>query len=106
MPTHFADVDIVQWVDTLAGLLDILGNGVGQQFVDDFLQVRAGHITGDDVRHLLADGTHLRVLGVACLALRQLILGGETDAEHTQQVAIGGLDIDVGFNECLPFLDH
>jgi hypothetical protein len=57
--THLADVDIVQWVNSVARLLDVLGDGVRQQFVDDFLQVRAGDVTNDDVVHLLADGLDL-----------------------------------------------
>lgn len=104
--TYFTDVDIVQWIDSLAGLLDILSNGVGEELVHHFLQVGAGHITGNDVAHLLTDGADLRVLGVAGLALGQGVLSGESNAEHAQQVTIGGLDIDVGLNEGLPFLDH
>lgn len=96
----------MQWVDSLARLLDILGNGVGQQFVDDFLQVGAGDITGNDVAHLLTDCTSLRVLGVACLALGHRVFGGEANAENAQNVAICGLHINVGFNEALPFLNH
>lgn len=46
------------------------------------------------------------MLGIASLALAKRVLVGESDAEHTEQVAISGLHIDVGFNEGLPFLDH
>ncbi len=50
-----ADVDVVQRVDALAGLLDVDGHGVGDQPVDGLLQVARGHVAGDDVNHLLAD---------------------------------------------------
>uniref|UniRef100_T1E295 Putative secreted protein n=1 Tax=Psorophora albipes TaxID=869069 RepID=T1E295_9DIPT len=101
-----ANVDIVQRVHTLARLLDILGNRVGQQLVDDLLQIGAGHIAGDDAGHFPADFLDLRVLGIAGLALGHGILDGETDAEHTQQVAVGGLDVDRALDQGLPFLNH
>ena len=31
---------------------------------------------------------------------------GETNAEKTQEVSISGLNIDMCFNQSLPFLDH
>ena len=44
---------------TLASLLNITGNGVRDQLVDDVLQVGGGHLAADDVDHLLADVSHL-----------------------------------------------
>ena len=44
---------------TLASLLNITGNGVRDQLVDDVLQVGGGHLAADDVDHLLADVPHL-----------------------------------------------
>ena len=35
-----------------------------------------------------------------------LLLLGETNAENSQKVSIGGFDIDVSLNKCLPFLNH
>ena len=60
LKTHLADVNIVQWVNSVARLLDVLSDGIGQKLVDDFLQVRAGDIADDDVVHLLADHLDLR----------------------------------------------
>lgn len=54
----------------------------------------------------MLNGTHLCVLGIAGLALAKSVLVGEADAEHTQEVSIGGLHINVGLHKCLPFLDH
>lgn len=51
-------------------------------------------------------GTYLSVLGIAGLALTKRVLVGETDAEHTEQVVVSGLHIDVGLHKSLPFLDH
>merc|ERR1719378_1779824 len=74
---HFANVDIMKGIDTLASLFDIL-----------------------------ADGLDLSVLGIACFPLRVLILVGESNAENPQEVTITGLDINASFNQRLPFLDH
>ena len=46
------------------------------------------------------------MLSVASLALTEGVLVGESDAEHTEQVAVGGLHVNVGLNQGLPFLDH
>lgn len=46
------------------------------------------------------------MLSIASFALTQRILVGETNAEHSEEVAISGLDVDVGFDQRLPFLDH
>ena len=56
----FAYTDIMQREDSLAGLLNVLGNAVWDQLVDYFLQVIGRHFTGHDVNHLLADKTHLK----------------------------------------------
>ena len=56
----FANVDIVEGVDAAASLLDVHGHGVGDQLVDDLLQVDGRDFAGDDVGHLLADTTDLK----------------------------------------------
>lgn len=96
----------MQWINSQAGLLDVLGNGVWQQFVDNFLQIRAGDISGDDVVHLFADDLNLGVLGVAGFALGLLVLLGEANAEDTKQESISSLAVDMAFNQCLPLLNH
>lgn len=101
-----ADVDIVERIDSLAGLLNVLGDRVGQQLVDHLLQIGRRDVPGDDVVHLGADLADLRSLGVAGLALGHRVLGGESDAEDAQQVSVGGLDINVGLDQRLPLLDH
>ena len=60
----------MQWINSLAGLLDVLGDGIGQQLVDDLLQVRAGDIASNDIVHLLANSLDLTGLGVASFAMR------------------------------------
>ena len=103
---HLTNVDIVQWVDTLATSLNIIGNGVQGQFADQLLQVGSADFIGNDFSHALTNLAHLRLLGIAGFALRLLILGSETDAEDAPQIAIGGLSLNNAFNQGLPFLDH
>lgn len=103
---NLSNADIPQWVDAVARLLDILGDGVRNEFVDNLTKFRVGHITGDDFTHLLPDCTDLGVLSVAGLALAERVLVGESDAEHTEQVSVGGLHVNVGLDQGLPFLDH
>lgn len=104
--TYFADENVVQWINSVTWLLDVLSNGVRQQLIDDFLQIRGGNIANDDVCHLLADGLDLRGLSVTSLAMGWAVLGGESNAEHAQCVSISGLDVNMAFNQCLPFLHH
>ena len=69
-------------------------------------QVNGSNFSCDNVDHLLADGFDLSVLGVARLPLRVRIFGGESDAENSEQESIAGLDINVGLDQGLAFLDH
>lgn len=46
------------------------------------------------------------MLSVAGLALAHGILHGEADAEHPEEVAIGGLHVSACLDEGLPFLYH
>merc|ERR1719477_533692 len=88
---HLPDVHVVEGVDSLASLLNITGNGVRDQLVDDVFQVGGGHLAADDVDHLLGG---------------QLLLACESNAENPEGVAISGLDVTVGLDECLPLLHH
>merc|ERR1719180_313022 len=97
---------LVKRVDALASFLDVPGNGVGNELVDNILEVSGGNLPGDDVAHLLPDVPDLLGLRVASLLLAEVLLPGEPNAENPQQVAVSGLHIHVGFNESLPLLDH
>ena len=90
----------------MAGLFDVLGDGVGDELKNDILQFKGLDVTGDDVDHLLADGTDLGGLGIAGLLNLMGPLAGETDAEDSQQIAVGGAHIHVGLDQSLPLLDH
>ena len=98
---HFADAHVVEWENTLAGLLDVLGDAVGDELVNQLFQVVGGDLTGHDLHHLLADDAHLVALGIAGLLDLVLPLLGETDAEHADEVTIRGLHVNIGLNQCL-----
>lgn len=49
---------------------------------------------------------YLLGLSVAGLGGLVLLLLGEADAEDTEEVSVGGLDIDVSLDQGLPLLDH
>lgn len=59
-----------------------------------------------DVNHLLPDGTDLGGGGVCGLLDLVWSSLGEGNAEETEEVVIGGLDNNVGFDEGLPFSDE
>lgn len=46
------------------------------------------------------------MLGIASLSCRFSFLLGEANAENTEKITIRGLDLNTGFNQGLPFLDH
>ena len=71
------------------------------QLVDNFLEVVGLHLAGHDLHHLLADLTHLLVLGVRGLPDLVGALLGETYTEQTQKVPICGLHVHVGLDHSL-----
>jgi len=60
------DVDVVEGVDALAGLHDVAGDGVGDQLVNNSLQVIGGNLLGDDLQHLATNVTDLNIIFDGC----------------------------------------
>ena len=76
------------------------------QFLDELLQIALGGLLGHNIKHLSADGAHLTRLGVAGgLGLLVDLLLGESDAEHAENIAIGGAHINKGLDKSLPLSD-
>jgi len=105
-----ADEDVVDGVDTEAALLDLLGNELRDELADKLVEAADGGLTTHDLHHTLADQvdtTRLSVGGkrVALVTNSVVLLGGESDAEHTHDVAVEGLHIDVSLDEGLPLAD-
>ena len=59
-----------------------------------------------DLLHLGADELLLTRSGVAGGLYLSLVASGEGDAEHADQVSVGGLGLDEGFNGGVPLLDE
>lgn len=100
-----ADVNVLQGVDALGGLLDLTANDLGDELRSELRQGAAGSLTLNDVGHLAANGTDLgrsSVCGLLDLVGSAL---GEADGEKTNEVVISGLDRDVGLDKTLPLAD-
>ena len=102
---HLADVHVLQRVDALRGLLDLAANDLGDEFAGELGEGDGGSFALDDLGHFLADGADLggggicRLLDLVGAALR------EGNGEQADQIVVGRLDGDVGFNQSLP-LSH
>ena len=99
-------LDKLKLSHTLACLLDVSGDGVRDELVDDILEVCGADFPLDDVDHLLTDVPDLLGLGIAGLLGGHVLLAGEPDAEDAEHVSVSGLDINVALDQGLPLLDH
>mmetsp|Transcript_21947 Transcript_21947/g.47922 ORF Transcript_21947/g.47922 Transcript_21947/m.47922 type:complete len:268 (+) Transcript_21947:153-956(+) len=97
-----AQVDVLHRVDAVARLLDLLANNLGDEFVDEIPEIDGGGVSGHDVAHLLPDELLLGRVGVARLLELVLPLLGKADAEKAEDVAVGGLHVDMALDERLP----
>ena len=103
---RLADVDVLEREDALAGLLDLTTDGLRCELLDELLEIDRRRLAGHDLMHLLpdfADLAGLRVGGLADLVGPAL---GECNGEQADEVAVGGLDIDVRLDERLPLADE
>jgi len=101
-----ADVDVLERVDALGGLLDLTADDLGDELLGKLRKSAAAGLTLHDVGHLLADLSDLRAAGVCGLLDLVGASLGEGNAEQTEEVVIGGLDDDVGLDQGLPLADE
>mmetsp|Transcript_3496 Transcript_3496/g.8356 ORF Transcript_3496/g.8356 Transcript_3496/m.8356 type:complete len:255 (-) Transcript_3496:72-836(-) len=101
---HLADVHVLERVDALASLVDVLANGLGDELLDQVLEVAGGGLLGDDLEHLPSDSADLGALCVASLLHLVLALLGEGNAVNAQLVVVSGHHVDVSLDESLPLL--
>lgn len=99
----FADIDILEGVDALAGLLDLATDDLWDELLDKLFEITAGCLAGHDVEHLFANLLDLGGLGVGCLLDLVASLLGEGNGEKTDEVAIGCSHVDMSLDEGLPF---
>lgn len=96
-----ADEDVTEGVDRLAGLLNLVSDNLGDELVNELLQVAGGGLSSHDLEHLLADLTDLSRLSVGSLLDLVDTLLGEGNSEEAKQVTVGSLDINVSLNDGL-----
>jgi hypothetical protein len=103
-----ANVDVLQGEDALASLLntvtnDILGNGRrrGDELGNKFLKIARGGLLGHDLKHLLADLADLGRLSIGGLLDLVAATSSEGNDEKTDEVTVGGLDINESLQERL-----
>lgn len=97
-----ANVNVLEGEDTLGSLLDLTADHLRDELGDKLAQVARVGLTLDNLKHLLADGSDVRRLGVRVLLDLVGTLLGEGNHKDTEEVAIGGLDILVSLDKRLP----
>lgn len=102
----FANVDIAEREDARHGLLNLLTDNLWDELAYQLLEVAGRGVANHDLDHLGADLADLTALGVGGLLDLCVAALGKADGKHTQQVAVGGLDIDVGLDDSLPLPDE
>ena len=108
---HLADENVVDGVDPEAALLDLLADVLSDELLHKVLELAGGTLAGHDLDHPLADAVHTSALGVHGERVPGTthgvgLSGGEGNAEHADEVPVGGLDLGVGLDHGLPLLDE
>lgn len=103
---YLANVDVLEGVDSLASLLDLTADNFRNKLADKLLQITGGSFTCDDLKHFLSDFPDLRRFGVSGLLDLVGATLGESDSEESEEVAIGGTDVNVGLDQRLPLSDQ
>lgn len=97
---------VLEWVDALRRLLDFASDDLWNQLCGKLAESAGAGFARHDINHLLPDGSDLGGGGVCGLLNLVWSSLGEGDAEKTEEVVVGGLDNDVGFDEGLPLSDE
>ena len=103
---YLPDMYVLERVDALCRLFNLATDQLWDQLLCQLRQCAACSLLLDDLGHLLADGTDLRRGGVRGLLDLVRAALGEGDREESEEVIIGCLDGDVGFDQSLPLADE
>mmetsp|Transcript_3249 Transcript_3249/g.5797 ORF Transcript_3249/g.5797 Transcript_3249/m.5797 type:complete len:267 (-) Transcript_3249:508-1308(-) len=99
------DVAIFDREDAGCLTLNLFSSGTRNEGLDQSLKVSLSSEGGHGADHLSTDGLTFRRLGVTSLLELIILLLGESDAEHADNVSVRCTGIDVGLNDTLLFLD-
>ena len=100
-----ADVDVLERVDALGGLLNLATHDLGNELLGELAESAAAGLTGHDLDHLLPDLPDLRRGGVGRLLDLVGSPLGEGTGEKSEEVVVGSLDDNVGLDQGLPLAD-
>ena len=76
------------------------------QLLGQLLKCGLLSLANHNLHHLLADELALRALGVACGADLSACSLGESNAEHTEEIAVSSLGLHEGLNSGVPLLHN
>lgn len=94
-----ADVDVLQGVDSVAGLLDLTANLLRDELGNEVLEVTGGSLTSHNVDHLAADVADLGGLSERGLAHLVETSLGESNHEDADLNTVGGTAVNMGLDK-------
>jgi len=100
------DKDVLEREDFVAFISDLLGDDIGEELFEEVLEGGFLSLVDHDFLHLLSDLLDLGSLGVASSLDLSVLSSGESNGEESDEVAVGGLGLDEGFDKRVPLLDE
>jgi hypothetical protein len=100
-----SDVDVLEGEDSLGGLLDLSSDRLGNELLNQLLQLALA-LPLHDLVHLGPDLPDLSGLSVRGLLDLLPVLSGESNGEEPDEVSVRGSDIDVSLDQRLPLSDQ
>lgn len=100
-----SDVNVLEGEDSLGGLLDLSSDRLGNELLNQLLQLALA-LPLHDLVHLGPDLPDLSGLSVRGLLDLLPVLSGESDGEKPDEVSVRGSDIDVSLDQRLPLSDQ
>mmetsp|Transcript_4555 Transcript_4555/g.6925 ORF Transcript_4555/g.6925 Transcript_4555/m.6925 type:complete len:208 (+) Transcript_4555:159-782(+) len=102
----FANVTLLDRENFVGRLFNILSTVSTDEGIDESLEISFISKLGHVFYHLCSDSTNLSRLGVTSLLDLLTVLGGEGNAEHSNNVSVGSFNINIGFDDGLTLLDE
>lgn len=100
------DGGVLDGVDHFALVAELGGEGLVHAPGHEALDLLGGGLAGDVVVDSLPDGSHLLGSRVRGLALLLIESGSESNDEDSEDVSVGGFDLNHAFDQGLPFVDE
>jgi len=101
---NLLDHDVLEGEDLSTFLLDLFANGLGNEFLAQFLKSGLLSLSNHDLHHSLPNGLLLGALGIASGLDLFASPPGKPNAEHSEHVPISSLGLHKRLNGGVPFL--